>query len=93
MRYRIYIEDSTVDDLAKLEGPTSDATILAGYLEEKTIDAENIEEAIKVAREWAARLSSDVVDYVNVIVEELETGQHRQVQVWVQLNGNETESL
>jgi ABC-type sulfate transport system substrate-binding protein len=92
MRYHIYIEDSTVDDLTELEGPTSDAVILAGYLEEKTIDAENIEEAIKMAREWAKRLSSDVVDYVNVIVEELETGQHRQVQVWVQLNEDEPES-
>jgi hypothetical protein len=47
------------------------------------IDAANIEDAIRMAHERAAGLSSEVPDYVTVIVEELETGQHHQFQVWV----------
>ena len=81
MKYHIYIEDSIVDDLVELDGspcgPLSESVLHAGYPEEKTIEAANIDEAVKTAREWTATLTSDMPDYVTVIVEDLATGQHR----------------
>jgi hypothetical protein len=83
MKYRIYIEDSTVEDLVELEGETSPLVIEAGSLEEKAIEADNIEKAVQIAHDWAADFSSHVPDWVTVIVEELETGRHRRFKVWV----------
>jgi hypothetical protein len=91
MQYRAYIEDSTVDDLIELEGPDSQVVLEAGYLEEKTIEADDIEEALKIASEWAAGLRSDVVDYVTIIVEGTEPGEHRRLQVLVRSDGSEAE--
>jgi hypothetical protein len=91
MQYRAYIEDSTVDDLIELEGPDSQVVLEAGYLEEKTIEADGIEQALKIAREWAAGLRSDISDYVTVIVEGSEPGEHRRLQVPVWADGNEPE--
>ena len=87
MKYRIYIEASVVEDMVKLEGDTSYGVIHAGYPEEKAIEADNIEEAAKIAHDWAADLSSDVPDYVVVI--EVETGQHRRFEVWVRHDEDE----
>jgi hypothetical protein len=89
MKYRIYIEDSVVDDLVKIDGDTSYGVIHAGYLEEKEIETDNIEEAVKIAHAWAADFSSDVPDYGVVIVEEVETGQHRRFEVWVRHDEDE----
>ena len=91
MKYHIYIEDSIVPDIEKLEGPLSAGVIHAGFVEEKTIEAENIEEAVKMAREWAEDFSSDVVDHVTVIVEEIETGQHRRLEVFICYQPDENE--
>jgi hypothetical protein len=89
MKYQIYIEDSVVEDMVKLEGDASYGVIHAGYLEEKAIEADSIEEAVKIAHDWAADFSSDVPDYVVLIVEELETGQHRRFEVWVRHDEDE----
>jgi hypothetical protein len=70
---QIYVEDSAVEDLAELEG---DSPLEAGYLEKKAIEADNIEKVVQIAHDWAAALSSDVPDWVTVIVEEIGTGQH-----------------
>jgi hypothetical protein len=70
---QIYVEDSAVEDLAELEG---DSPFEAGYLEKKAIEADNIEKVVQIAHDWAAALSSDVPDWVTVIVEEIGTSQH-----------------
>jgi len=44
-----------------------------------------------MAREWAEDFSSDVVDHVTVIVEEIETGQHRRLEVFVRYQPDENE--
>jgi hypothetical protein len=93
MEYNVYIEDSIVGDIARLDGPLSSGAIHAGFLEEKTIEADDIGAAVKMAHEWAEEFSSDVPDYVTVIVEEIETGQHRHLEVWVRTDQNGPEDL
>jgi hypothetical protein len=90
VKYHIYVEDIFLDDLIRQEGPLSEIVLEDGFIEEKTIYAENIDEAVKAAQEWAAALSSEVSSYVTVVVEELETGEHRRLEVWVK--GDETAS-
>jgi len=68
MRYHLYIEDSTVDDLIELEGPDSQTVLDAGYLEEKTIEADDIEEALKIAREWAVSQRAAVFTEIETLV-------------------------
>jgi hypothetical protein len=81
MKYHIYIEDEVAGDIAQREDPTSEGV---GYLVQDTFEAENIQEATKIAKEWTAkRILSRPRDPVMVIIEEIETGQHRHLNVQI----------
>jgi hypothetical protein len=77
MKYHICIEAEAAGAIAEREDPTSESV---GYLVEDTFEADNIEEATKIAKEWTAkRILSLPRDAVTVIIEEIETGQHHQL--------------
>jgi hypothetical protein len=77
MKYHICIETEAAGAIAEREDPTSESV---GYLVEDTFEADNIEEATKIAKEWTAkRILSLPRDAVTVIIEEIETGQHHQL--------------
>jgi hypothetical protein len=79
MKYHICIEAEAAGAIAERENPTSESV---GYLVEDTFEAENVEEATKIAKEWTSqRILSRPRDPVTVIIEEMETGQLRHLNV------------
>jgi hypothetical protein len=51
MKYHIYIQDEEAGDIAERENPASEGV---GYLVEDGFEAENLEEATKIAQKWIA---------------------------------------
>jgi hypothetical protein len=79
MKYHIYIQDEEAGDIAQATDPASEGV---GYLVEDRFEAENLEEATKITREWIAkRILSRPRDPVTVFIAELETGEHRHLKV------------
>jgi hypothetical protein len=79
MKYHIYIQDEEAGDIAERHNPASEGV---GYLVEDRFEAENLEEATKIAQEWIAkRMLSRSKDPVTVFIAELETGERRHLKV------------
>jgi hypothetical protein len=83
MKYHIYIQDEEAGDIAERHNPASEGV---GYLVEDRFEAENLEEATKIAQKWIAqRILSRPRDPVTVFIAELETGEHRHLKVTLPL--------
>ena len=79
MKYHISIQAEAAGAIAERENPASESV---GYLVEDTFEAENMEEATRIAKEWTAkRILSSLRDPVAVMIEEIETGRQDQINV------------